>query len=150
MKTPLIETKQNDMDELWYWHLRAKNGEIVADGAQGYTREGSALRAARLLAGRALPIWPMVIDHTCKNMGCVNVKHLRAVTQTVNSTENSNSPFAINKRKTHCKYGHPLTPDNVRASRSKGAHGNVCKGRVCLKCYGPGGERRGKNARPAP
>lgn len=32
---------------VWYWRLRARNGEIVADGAEVYTTRGNALRAAR-------------------------------------------------------------------------------------------------------
>ena len=30
---------------LWYWHLRAANGRIIADGAEGYTRRRSCWRA---------------------------------------------------------------------------------------------------------
>ena len=48
----------------------------------------------------------MVIDHTCKNRSCVNTKHLRVVTRTQNTMENSNSVGAVNKSKTHCKNGH--------------------------------------------
>lgn len=48
----------------------------------------------------------MVIDHTCKNRACVNVKHLRLVTKKQNTLENSNSMGAINFKKTHCKDGH--------------------------------------------
>ena len=44
----------------------------------------------------------MVLDHLCRNRICVNPEHLRVVTRAVNSTENSLSPTAINKGKTHC------------------------------------------------
>lgn len=30
----------------WFWRLRAANGKIIADGAEGYARTGNALRAA--------------------------------------------------------------------------------------------------------
>lgn len=33
-------------DNQWYWTARARNGEIVADGAEGYGRLSDARRAA--------------------------------------------------------------------------------------------------------
>jgi uncharacterized protein YegP (UPF0339 family) len=41
----------------WYWGLRARNGRIVADGAEGYSTEAKArqgFRAAARLAALAL------------------------------------------------------------------------------------------------
>lgn len=39
----------------WYWRLKARNGKIIADGAEAYTRRGDVLRAigrfTRLLKG---------------------------------------------------------------------------------------------------
>lgn len=32
-------------DGQWYWHLVAKNGRIIADGAEGYTSKRNVLRA---------------------------------------------------------------------------------------------------------
>lgn len=31
---------------LWYWRLRAGNGRVIADGAEGYSRKDAAVRAA--------------------------------------------------------------------------------------------------------
>lgn len=48
--------------EQWYWRLRARNGRIIADGAEGYaTRAGVKkavwrLQEAILYAGRPLDI----------------------------------------------------------------------------------------------
>jgi len=50
----------------------------------------------------------LVVDHICRNRDCVNPKHLRLVTKTENTMSNSLSVGAINRAKTHCKYGHPL------------------------------------------
>lgn len=32
-------------DGQWYWHLVAKNGRTIADGAEGYTSKRNVLRA---------------------------------------------------------------------------------------------------------
>ena len=32
-------------DWLWYWHAKHRNGRIVADGGQGYTRKHDCGRA---------------------------------------------------------------------------------------------------------
>ena len=48
------------------------------------------------------------LDHLhCSNKTCVNPVHLKLVTHKFNSLR-SNSPMAINARKTHCPYGHEL------------------------------------------
>lgn len=48
-KTPTIEVFQSAAANKgdWYWRLRAKNGEIVLDSAEGYSTKGNARRAAR-------------------------------------------------------------------------------------------------------
>ena len=44
MKGPRFQVKQGD-DGLWYYHLRAANGRIVMDGAEGYATKAGAERA---------------------------------------------------------------------------------------------------------
>lgn len=66
-----------------------------------------AHRFAAYLSSGAIPEG-MVVDHICKNRACVNDKHLRIVTKSQNTLENSNSVGAINKQKTHCVKGHLL------------------------------------------
>lgn len=83
----------------------------------------------------------LVIDHLCKCRICVNPKHLRVTTQKINSTENSNSPMAVHARKTHCKQGHPLSPENIAIIKRvggiarNGKRTGAMTGRVCLTCY---------------
>lgn len=67
----------------------------------------------------------LVIDHLCRVRSCVNPDHLRLVTPEQNVTENSLGPTAINKGKTHCVHGHPLSGENLL---------NRTYGRVCRTC----------------
>jgi uncharacterized protein YegP (UPF0339 family) len=50
---------------LWYWRLRARNGRIVADGAEGYASKRNAIRAVRrvenFIAGTSRPIEIVVL-----------------------------------------------------------------------------------------
>jgi len=68
-----------------------------------------------------------VLDHMCKNRLCVNVEHLRLVTPTINSTENSDSFSAKFKARTHCKNGHEFIGDNFYIDIKHG-------GRRCRLC----------------
>src|SRR5438128_10930831 len=45
------------------------------------------------------------LDHLCRNTWCVNPLHLEAVTKAVNLGRGTH----INREKTHCKWGHPLS-----------------------------------------
>ena len=68
-----------------------------------------------------------VLDHLCRNPPCCNPDHLEPVTQQEN-IRRGNSRQGRNSRKTHCKRGHELTPDNnVPAETARGT-------RDCLIC----------------
>jgi HNH endonuclease len=56
------------------------------------------------------------LDHTCKNRACVEIDHLEPVTSKVNC-HRSDSPAALNARKTHCDNGHLLMESNGRRRR---------------------------------
>lgn len=62
----------------------------------------------------------MVLDHICRVRSCCNPDHLRAVTQYENTMmATSESPTAINARKTHCaKCGKEYGPRNRFGSRA--------------------------------
>lgn len=53
----------------------------------------------------------MVIDHLCRNKGCVNPTHLEAVSQ----WENMQRHYSL---QTHCIRGHEFTPENNTAPRT--------------------------------
>ena len=69
----------------------------------------------------------LTVDHLCKNTRCVNPSHMEIVTLSENCRR-SNSPSAINRRKTHCKYGHSLE-DCYVFRRKSGGFSRVC--RIC-------------------
>jgi hypothetical protein len=56
----------------------------------------------------------LVIDHLCRNRGCVNPSHMEPVTDRVNKDRGIASPT-----KTHCVHGHEFTPENTRHSQGR-------------------------------
>lgn len=92
-------------DDCWEWQ-----GYKTRDGygcIQAHGRAQTVHRVALELDGR--PADPeQYVDHLCRNRGCVNVRHLRAVTPAVNTLENSLGMSAINAQKTNCKCGEPF------------------------------------------
>jgi hypothetical protein len=111
--------------ECWLW-----TGNI---GNRGYGffhlghEKWQAHRMAYGLTYGSLPDGPL--DHLCRNPKCINPTHLEAVTH----GENMHRGIAIAMVKakaatrTHCRKGHPLTPDNV----GMGPRGRFC--RTCRK-----------------
>lgn len=59
-----------------------------------------------------------VIDHLCRNRGCLEIAHL-AVTSRGENVLRGVSPPAINARKTICPQGHPYDEQNTCVSDGK-------------------------------
>lgn len=66
----------------------------------------------------------LVLDHLCCHPWCVRPSHMVPVTPRANTLRGSGIS-ARNASKTHCKYSHPLVPENIYRVRG---------GRECLAC----------------
>lgn len=111
-------------DDCWPW-----TASYRPHGYGQFAETPTRIRPAHVVAYE-LTVGPvpdgLEIDHTCRNRGCCNPAHLEAVTHAEN-IRRGESPAAINARKTHCKHGHPFTPENVYW-----LHG---KWRRCRTCF---------------
>ncbi len=72
----------------------------------------------------------LVVDHICRNRACVNPEHIRSVTRTINTIENSEGASAKNKIKRACIRGHEFNEQNTYRYISK--KGYAC--RSCIAC----------------
>lgn len=128
-------------DECWPWTRYV----MKQTGYGQTTYEGKPWLAHRLswvLAGGEIPEG-MTIDHlchtqvratcvegpTCPHRRCVNPAHLVLKSRARNAMD-GNSPHADNARKTHCKWGHPLSGDNLRMVTKPGR----APFRECVTC----------------
>jgi hypothetical protein len=69
----------------------------------------------------------LVIDHLCRNRGCVNPDHLEPVTVGENNRRGFGAS-GINARKTHCVRGHDLTdPGNIYTPPGGGRECRACR-----------------------
>jgi hypothetical protein len=68
----------------------------------------------------------LVIDHLCRNRGCVNPAHLEVVTNRVNLLR-GRGIGARNAAKTHCTHGHPFDEKNTIYRRSGGRDCRTCR-----------------------
>jgi len=80
----------------------------------------------------------LVLDHLCRNPGCVNPEHLEAVTSNENSVRGQAGKYQL--LKTHCPYGHPYAGDNLFYDNHILKDGTKKPYRGCRACH----ERRSR------
>jgi len=114
--------------ECWTW-----SGYIDPKGYGVTGIKGKTVRAHRLvfyLMGSYIKKG-MVIDHMCRNRACVNPSHLREVTPSQNTMENSNGIGTKNAKATHCQRGHEFNKENTYLNKIGGKVRRTCK--TCVK-----------------
>lgn len=99
-------------DRKGYGHFRVAKGKTNKAHIFGFLLSGGKLKPGEH------------VDHKCNNTPCQNPAHLRPLGNKENNAR-SQSPSAINARKTHCIRGHPLSganlyirPDGCRSCRA--------------------------------
>lgn len=100
-----------DLGPCWLW-TASTVGHGYGQFCPSAARSVRAHRFAYQLLIGPIP-GGLELDHLCRVKTCVNPAHLEPVTHAENVMRGE-SPTAINARKTHCKHGHELTPDNCR------------------------------------
>lgn len=118
--------------ECWVW-----TAALSSDG-YGQLRVGKNMQEVHRVSYEFFvgPIpFDKEIDHLCRNRACVNPEHLESVIHRINCERGDpegNGVRALREvakkrsEKTHCKYNHPLSGDNLRIRKSGK--------RVCVMC----------------
>lgn len=111
-------------DACWLWIGAKQSGGYGRFKAEG-GRAGKVVLVHRWTYEHFVGPIPdgLTIDHLCRNTSCVNPAHMEPVTREVNAWRGN-----TNKDKTHCAYGHELTPENVYVAPKRPTT------RDCRKC----------------
>lgn len=113
-------------NECWEWRgWKSSRGYGVFNYPDG--RKRGAHRITYALSRRELRAGE-VIDHLCRNRGCVNPMHLEAVSPRENTRRGDAGLHRRIERArvTHCRSGHPYTPENLRSRKDGARECRIC------------------------
>lgn len=134
-------SKVDTFGDCWEW-----TASKYVDGYGQFRHDGRPQRAHRVAYELVIGPIPegLVIDHLCRNKGCVNPAHLEAVTPGENTRRGEAAARlrALRAAQTHCKRGHEFTQENTYIHPKNGA-------RDCRTCRSAAGRRRNQKVRTA-
>lgn len=87
-------------------------GALILNGKQTLAHRFSYEINVGPLPAWGPPDYPQ-LDHICRKRDCVNPSHLRLISRKENILS-GNGMTAINHSKTHCRNGHPYSPENTK------------------------------------
>lgn len=120
------------------WEWTGKRDDRPDQGYGMVTLANAGFRAHRiaweLANGQELPT-EVFACHSCDNPPCCNPAHLFPGTVTDNNQDSVRKGRNANACKTHCKRGHPLTPDNLSPMKNGGRRCRACAKRLAMKNY---------------
>lgn len=120
-KTKVGETAE----DCWTWEgAKTTNGYGVCVWYDNKKKKHEGMVAHRAMYIELVGEIPegLTLDHLCRNILCVNPRHMEPVTQRVNIHRSPIQIAAINAQKTHCSRGHQRW-------------GKKVSGRYCLECH---------------
>lgn len=144
---PMLErlnAKINKTVSCWEWVASKQNGYGILNNKNG---SNLAHRIMYELYVGEIPNG-LVIDHLCRNKGCVNPKHLEPVTQRENITRGDQPKIISEKYKNQkkCIRGHSLENNRHIYTRVDKSNGKTYLQRRCKTCVKEN-YQRGKNVR---
>ena len=139
-----VSAYRTDLGPCWLWTAGTKKNEGYGDFWDGNRTVGAHVQAYLWLKG-VIPA-KQTLDHLCRVRRCVHPSHLEAVTNKQNLLRGMGAA-AIQARKTHCNYGHPLTGTNVRIVKRRDCDERVC--RICHAAHCKDQRRRAALSAPA-
>lgn len=121
-----------DLDSCWLWigYMNKQGYGSMCVNQKGKVTSLTVQRVSYTLFWGEIPRG-LTVDHMCRNRGCANPYHLRAITNRQNVLAGM-CQAAQNARKTHCKRGHALSGANVLLIKN-GEGGRAC--RTCAKIH---------------